>query len=118
MSVVCRPARAQDLEFADTLVVSSINHLTERHGFGTMAISSPPKFQSFSLRRRQRTYRTARGLAPPCRRYRVQDGPAIGRRERLVTSVSVPAWRERGGSQHRDGARNADQVSDVADVVA
>src|SRR6266550_864944 len=64
MSVVCRPARAQDLEFADTLVVSSINHLTERHGFGTMAISSPPKFQSFSLRRRQRTYRTARGLAP------------------------------------------------------
>jgi ribosomal protein S18 acetylase RimI-like enzyme len=49
MSVVCRPARAQDLEFADTLVVSSINHLTERHGFGTMAISSPPKFQSFSL---------------------------------------------------------------------
>src|SRR5216684_950763 len=49
MSVVCRPARAQDLEFADTLVVSSINHLTERHGFGTMAIPSPPKFQSFSL---------------------------------------------------------------------
>src|SRR5439155_3548215 len=49
MSVVCRPARAQDLEFANTLVVSSINHLTEQHGFGTMAISSPPRFQSFSL---------------------------------------------------------------------
>ena len=50
MSVVCRPARAQDLEFADSLVVSSINDLTERHGFGEMAVSSPPRFQMFSLR--------------------------------------------------------------------
>jgi ribosomal protein S18 acetylase RimI-like enzyme len=50
MSVVCRPARAQDLEFADALVVSSINDLTERHGFGPMAVSSPPRFQMFSLR--------------------------------------------------------------------
>lgn len=50
MSVVCRPARAQDLEFADALVVSSINDLTERHGFGAMAVSSPPRFQMFSLR--------------------------------------------------------------------
>jgi ribosomal protein S18 acetylase RimI-like enzyme len=50
MSVVCRPARAQDLEFADTLVVSSINDLTERHGFGPMAACSPPKFQLFSLK--------------------------------------------------------------------
>ena len=49
MPVVCRPARAQDLEFADTLVVSSINDLTERHGFGPMAVSSPPRFQLFSL---------------------------------------------------------------------
>ncbi|PAY05098.1 GNAT family N-acetyltransferase [Bradyrhizobium sp. UFLA03-84] len=50
MSVVCRPARAEDLEFADALVVSSINDLTERHGFGPMAASSPPKFQLFSMR--------------------------------------------------------------------
>jgi ribosomal protein S18 acetylase RimI-like enzyme len=50
MSVVCRPARIQDLEFADALVVSSINDLTERHGFGPMAVSSPPRFQMFSLR--------------------------------------------------------------------
>jgi GNAT superfamily N-acetyltransferase len=50
MAVVCRPARAQDLEFADRLVVSSINDLTERHGFGPMAVSSPPKFQLFSLK--------------------------------------------------------------------
>lgn len=50
MSVVCRPARAQDLEFADRLVVSSINDLTERHGFGPMAVSSPPRFQLFSLK--------------------------------------------------------------------
>ena len=50
MSVVCRPARAQDLELADRLVVSSINDLTERHGFGPMAVCSPPKFQLFSLK--------------------------------------------------------------------
>jgi GNAT superfamily N-acetyltransferase len=50
MSVICRPARAQDLELADTLVVSSINDLTERHGFGPMAVCSPPLFQLFSLK--------------------------------------------------------------------
>jgi ribosomal protein S18 acetylase RimI-like enzyme len=49
MSVVCRPARAQDLERADALVVASINNLTERHGFGSMAVSRPPNFQLFSL---------------------------------------------------------------------
>ena len=49
MTVVYRPARAQDLEFTDTLVVASINDLTERHGFGPMAARSPPKFQLFSL---------------------------------------------------------------------
>ncbi|MBR0796853.1 GNAT family N-acetyltransferase [Bradyrhizobium jicamae] len=49
MSVVCRPARAQDLECADALVVSSINDLTGRHGFGPMAVRSPAKFQLFSL---------------------------------------------------------------------
>jgi GNAT superfamily N-acetyltransferase len=49
MPVVYRPARARDLEFADRLVVSSINDLTERHGFGPMAAPSPPRFQLFSL---------------------------------------------------------------------
>lgn len=50
MPVVYRPARAQDLEFTDSLVVSSINDLTERHGFGPMAVRSPAKFQLFSLK--------------------------------------------------------------------
>src|SRR6202163_2819251 len=50
MQVVCRSARAEDLEKADALVVASINDLTERHGFGPMAVSRPPKFQSFSLK--------------------------------------------------------------------
>lgn len=50
MSLVYRPARAQDLETTDTLVVTSINDLTERHGFGSMAASSPPSFQLFSLK--------------------------------------------------------------------
>ncbi|MGC2780175.1 MAG: GNAT family N-acetyltransferase [Bradyrhizobium sp.] len=50
MSVVCRPARAQDLERADELVVRSINDLTERHGFGPMAAARPPVFQSFCLK--------------------------------------------------------------------
>lgn len=50
MSLVYRPARAQDLETADALVVTSINDLTERHGFGSMATSSPPSFQLFSLK--------------------------------------------------------------------
>ncbi|MGY4479750.1 N-acetyltransferase family protein [Bradyrhizobium sp. USDA 3364] len=49
MSVICRPARARDLEVADSLVVASINDLTQRHGFGPMAVRSPPKFQLFSL---------------------------------------------------------------------
>jgi len=49
MPILCRPARAQDLERADQLVVSSINDLTVRHGFGPMATSHPPHFQLFSL---------------------------------------------------------------------
>src|SRR5438045_3235320 len=49
MTVVCRPARAEDLEFADALVVSTINDLTFRHGFGQMASPSPPNFRLFSL---------------------------------------------------------------------
>jgi hypothetical protein len=50
MSLIYRPARAQDLTTTDALVVASINHLTERHGFGPMATSSPPNFQLFSLK--------------------------------------------------------------------
>jgi ribosomal protein S18 acetylase RimI-like enzyme len=50
MPVACRPARAQDLERADALVVASINDFTERHGFGPMAASGAPNFQLFSLK--------------------------------------------------------------------
>ena len=50
MPIVYRPARVQDLERADELVVASINDLTERHGFGPMAVSRPPQFQLFSLK--------------------------------------------------------------------
>jgi ribosomal protein S18 acetylase RimI-like enzyme len=50
MPVVYRPARAQDLERTDRLVVTSINNLTERHGFGPMVATSPPHFQLFSLK--------------------------------------------------------------------
>ena len=49
MATVCRPARLQDLERADALVVRSVNDLTERHGFGPMLVPRPPRFQSFSL---------------------------------------------------------------------
>ena len=34
MPVVFRPARADELQRAEELVVRSINDLTERHGFG------------------------------------------------------------------------------------
>jgi GNAT superfamily N-acetyltransferase len=34
MPVLCRPAREEDLERTDQLVVASINDLTQRHGFG------------------------------------------------------------------------------------
>jgi ribosomal protein S18 acetylase RimI-like enzyme len=50
MSILYRPARAQDLEQADRLVVASINDLTQRHGFGPMAAPHPPHFQLFSLK--------------------------------------------------------------------
>ncbi|TPI41894.1 GNAT family N-acetyltransferase [Mesorhizobium sp. B3-1-9] len=49
MSLVYRPARADDLVATDALVVASINELTTRHGFGPMAATSPPNFQLFSL---------------------------------------------------------------------
>lgn len=37
MALTYRPASANDLVQADALVVATINHLTERHGFGSMA---------------------------------------------------------------------------------
>jgi GNAT superfamily N-acetyltransferase len=50
MPLVYRPARAQDLDPAQQLVVRCINDLTERHGFGPMAVVRPAQFQSFSLK--------------------------------------------------------------------
>ncbi|MEJ1938761.1 GNAT family N-acetyltransferase, partial [Nostoc sp. NIES-2111] len=50
MAVTIRPAGDDDLEAADALVVASINDLTERHGFGSIATRSPPLLQRFSLR--------------------------------------------------------------------
>jgi ribosomal protein S18 acetylase RimI-like enzyme len=50
MPLVFRPARAEELERAEELVVRSINDLTERHGFGRMASLRPPDFQLFSLK--------------------------------------------------------------------
>lgn len=50
MPLVYRPARADELAATDALVVSSINDLTIRHGFGPMAATSPPNFQLFCLR--------------------------------------------------------------------
>jgi GNAT superfamily N-acetyltransferase len=44
-----RPARAEDLERADALIVHSINDLTQQHGFGAMAAPGPAPFQAFSL---------------------------------------------------------------------
>jgi ribosomal protein S18 acetylase RimI-like enzyme len=49
MPVLCRPARIEDLQRADALVVASINDLTEPHGFGPIAASRPTHFQAFSL---------------------------------------------------------------------
>ena len=49
MPVAYRPARAEEIERAQELVVRSINDLTERHGFGPMASLRPPQFQLFSL---------------------------------------------------------------------
>ena len=50
MPILCRPAREEDLERSDQLVVASINDLTQRHGFGPMAAAHPPAFQLFSLK--------------------------------------------------------------------
>jgi ribosomal protein S18 acetylase RimI-like enzyme len=49
MPLAYRPARAEEIERAEELVVRSINDLTERHGFGPVASLRPPQFQLFSL---------------------------------------------------------------------
>jgi hypothetical protein len=50
MPINFRPARADELQRAQELVVRSINDLTERHGFGPMATVRSPDFQLFSLK--------------------------------------------------------------------
>ena len=50
MALVVRPARADELTRAEDLVVRSINDLTVRHGFGSIAASRTPDFQAFCLR--------------------------------------------------------------------
>ena len=47
--LIFRPARADELQRAQELVVLSINDLTERHGFGRMATVRLPEFQLFCL---------------------------------------------------------------------
>jgi GNAT superfamily N-acetyltransferase len=47
MSIALRPARADELQRAQELIVRSINDLTERHGFGQMASVRPATFQLF-----------------------------------------------------------------------
>ncbi len=49
MPIVYRPARADELQHAQELIVLSINDLSERHGFGAMASVRPATFQLFSL---------------------------------------------------------------------
>jgi ribosomal protein S18 acetylase RimI-like enzyme len=49
MQTTIRPARADELQVAEELVVRSINDLTVRHGFGAMASLRPADFQLFSL---------------------------------------------------------------------
>jgi GNAT superfamily N-acetyltransferase len=49
MPIVYRPARADELLATQEHIVRSINDLTERHGFGSMASVRSPDFQLFSL---------------------------------------------------------------------
>src|SRR6516162_8335472 len=49
MAIVYRPARVQDLQQAGELVVGSMNDLSQRHGFGPVAVVRPPTFSMFSL---------------------------------------------------------------------
>jgi GNAT superfamily N-acetyltransferase len=49
MPIVYRPARSDELQHVQELIVLSINDLSERHGFGAMASVRPAAFQLFSL---------------------------------------------------------------------
>jgi GNAT superfamily N-acetyltransferase len=49
MPILYRPARAEELQECQQLIVGSINDLSERHGFGKMASVRTPDFQLFSL---------------------------------------------------------------------
>lgn len=49
MSILYRAVRAEDLQQSDALVVASINNLTQKYGFGSIASSRPTLFQSFCL---------------------------------------------------------------------
>jgi GNAT superfamily N-acetyltransferase len=59
MSITFRPARADELQRVQELVVGTINDLTERHGFGAMASVRPPVFQLFSFHDDPRGFWTA-----------------------------------------------------------
>lgn len=48
MTIVYRPARVDELQATQELIVRSINDLSERHGFGPMASVRPALFQTFS----------------------------------------------------------------------
>src|SRR5947209_5057241 len=50
MSIFYRPARADELQTTQEHIVRSINDLSERHGFGSMASVRTPDFQLFSLK--------------------------------------------------------------------
>lgn len=50
MPLLVRPARADDLERAQELVVRSVNDLTVHHGFGPIATARAADFQAFCLR--------------------------------------------------------------------
>jgi GNAT superfamily N-acetyltransferase len=47
--IIYRPARADELQATQQHIVRSINDLSERHGFGSMASVRTPDFQLFSL---------------------------------------------------------------------
>src|ERR1041385_8474456 len=48
MPIQYRPARVDELQECQQLIVGSINNLSERHGFGKMASVRSPDFQLFS----------------------------------------------------------------------
>ncbi len=50
MAPIIRPARAEELQIAQSLVAGSINDLAQRHGFGPIAATRPLDFQLFSLK--------------------------------------------------------------------